>query len=460
MTIYEHFEINMTIKNIAIILASGTGTRFGAERPKQLIKLAGKTVLEHTIDCFESHIKINEILIVVSNEQKELIQHIVLQAGYKKISKIVIGGETRQESSYAGINAIDGDEHKVLVHDAVRPLLDHSTIDRCLDALNNNLCVDTVVAASDTIVKADKDNYIETIPKRAELRMGQTPQGFISGLLRKAHNLASINKNIEVTDDCGLVLNFNLAQVKLVEGNVSNIKITHPLDIYLADRLFQLRTSQISKKNLTLMKNKVLVIFGASRGIGKDIAKLAEQNGAFVLGFSRSTHIDIAKRDDVRLALENAYQKYGKIDFVINTAGVLRTGLLISQTENDIDEQLNINLKGSINVVQESFKYLKDHGGAIILFTSSSYTRGRAFSSVYSATKAAIVNLVQGISQEYKPHNININAINPERTATPMRVENFGKEPEDSLLSSEYVAEMTIASLLNDITGEVIDVRL
>lgn len=70
------------------------------------------------------------------------------------------------------------------------------------------------------------------------------------------------------------------------------------------------------------------------------------------------------------------------------------------------------------------------------------------------------MNLVQGLSQEFKPHNIKINAINPERTATSMRIENFGKEPDETLLSSEYVAEITPSSLLSDISGEVVDVRL
>lgn len=449
----------MIIKNIVIILASGVGARFGSEKPKQFIKLAGKTVLEHTLDCFNSHNKIHEIIVVTSLEQKELIQYMVLQAGYSKISKIVVGGVTRQESSCAGINAIEGDQHKVLVHDAVRPLLDHATIDRCLNALDVESCIDTVVSASDTIVKADINEYIESIPRRSELRMGQTPQGFIAGVLRKAHLLAAQTSNIEVTDDCGLVLKFNLAQVKLVDGNVSNIKITYPSDIYLADRLFQLRTTQILDIDLNSLQNKVLIIFGASRGIGLDIMQIAQEKGAHVIGVSRSSNVDITNVLSVRTTLESAFQKFGKIDYVVNTAGILKTGLLTSQTEEAIDELLAVNIKGSIIVAQESFKYLKDTGGAITLFTSSSYTRGRAFSAVYSATKAAIVNLVQGLSQEFKPHNININAINPERTATPMRIENFGLEPKESLLTSKRVAEVTLESLLKNITGEVIDVR-
>ena len=143
------------LKNVAIILASGSGTRFGSETPKQFMKLAGKTVLEHTLDVFERHCSIDEIVVVCAAESMSMTTEIVNRAGYRKITKLVIGGGTRQQSSAAGINAIPGDRHKVLVHDAVRPLLDVATIDRCLSALDVSNAVDTAVPASDTIIEVD-----------------------------------------------------------------------------------------------------------------------------------------------------------------------------------------------------------------------------------------------------------------------------------------------------------------
>jgi NAD(P)-dependent dehydrogenase (short-subunit alcohol dehydrogenase family) len=120
---------------------------------------------------------------------------------------------------------------------------------------------------------------------------------------------------------------------------------------------------------------------------------------------------------------------------------------------------LHTNLKGALIIAQEAFSVMQQQGGSIALFTSSSYTRGRAFSTVYSATKAAIVNLVQGLSDEFFSVNVRINAINPERTATPMRTENFGNEPAELLLTADKVAQYTLASLIAGITGEVVDVR-
>ena len=102
---------------------------------------------------------------------------------------------------------------------------------------------------------------------------------------------------------------------------------------------------------------------------------------------------------------------------------------------------------------------MKETKGSLIFYTSSSYTRGRALYSIYSSTKAAIVNLVQALAEEWENEKIRINVINPERTATPMRFSNFGKEPEETLLKPEKVAEATLNTLLSDYTGQVIDVR-
>ena len=112
-----------------------------------------------------------------------------------------------------------------------------------------------------------------------------------------------------------------------------------------------------------------------------------------------------------------------------------------------------------MNVAISSFQYLKESKGKLIFFTSSSYTRGRAFYSIYSSTKAAIVNFVQAIAQEWEPFSIAVNCINPERTKTPMRVKNFGIEPDDSLLSADKVATITVQSLTSEFTGQVIDVK-
>lgn len=447
---------------IAIILASGTGSRFGSRTPKQFLKLAGKTVLEHTIDVFERHSQIDEILIVTNAESLLLTNDLIIRAGYRKTGKVIVGGDTRQASSAAGITALPGERDKILVHDAVRPLVDAATISRCIDALDDCDAVDTAIPASDTIIQINDDDAVRAIPDRSGLRLGQTPQAFRSWLLRQAHQLAAGDATLKVTDDCGLIVHYALGQVRVVAGDVNNIKITYPSDIYLADRLFQLRSRMTERASAPLpqMVGKTIVIFGASRGIGASIAEIAEKSGAHVFRASRSDGTDIAKECQVRSILAKAKQTHGRIDLVVATAGVLHTGLVSAQDYALIDEQLSTNLRGSVVVAREAFEAMRDTGGgSIALFTSSSYTRGRAMYSIYSATKAAVVNLMQSLSEEFLPFNVRINAINPERTATPMRSENFGIEPADSLLDAETVARATLTAAFSRATGEVIDVR-
>jgi 2-C-methyl-D-erythritol 4-phosphate cytidylyltransferase len=203
----------------------------------------------------------------------------------------------------------------------------------------------------------------------------------------------------------------------------------------------------------------VLDANGPTRRIRHENANQAAAAGAHVLGVSRADGVDVTDSSSVRAAFEQARQKHGRIDLVANTAGLLRTGLLAGQSYDDIGEQIDTNLRGSVVVAREAFAMMRETGGSVALFTSSSYTRGRAMSAVYSATKAAVVNLMQGLAEEYLPFGVRINAINPERTSTPMRKANFGNEPAGALLKAESVARATLATLVSDATGEVIDVR-
>ena len=110
-------------------------------------------------------------------------------------------------------------------------------------------------------------------------------------------------------------------------------------------------------------------------------------------------------------------------------------------------------------IAQEFHPHLRETGGSLLLFTSSSYTRGRAGYSLYSSAKAAVVNLTQALADEWAADGVRVNCVNPERTATPMRTKAFGKEPGGSLLDSLSVAHTVLDVLLSDLTGHVIDVR-
>lgn len=445
------------LKNYGIILASGTGSRYNSDIPKQFIKIAGKTVLEHTVEIFENSDKIDEIILVITPDYRHIAENILLRNNFKKITKLLNGGATRKDSSYIAISSIEDEEANVLIHDCARPFLTEQIIDDCVKALDKYSAVDVAIPSADTIIKV-KDGIIDGIPDRASLMRGQTPQCFKLSLIKKAHEMSKGDNNF--TDDCGLVVKYNLADVFVVAGSGENIKITYPEDIFMADRLFQIRSAIYPEKtSLDKIKDKVIVIFGGTSGIGKCIVDLAQQYGAKIHSASTRLGCDITKYEDVCNFLEKVYKENNKIDYIINSAGILKMGKLLDREIDDIRKDIEINYVGSINVAKASIPYLKETKGGLLLFASSSYTRGRALYSTYSSTKAGIVNLAQALAEELTSDNIKINVINPERTATPMRFKAFGQEPEGSLLQPEIVAEASLKTLLSDLTGQVIDVR-
>lgn len=450
------------IRNIAIVLAGGVGSRLGLSTPKQFFKVAGKMVIEHTIDTFERNPHIDEIAIVSNPVYVPDVENIVLRNGWKKVKKILKGGKERYDSSLSAIHAYEGGEEVNLVfHDAVRPLVSQRIIDNVCEALNTYQAIDVTVPAVDTIIEADGD-HIAAIPDRSRLQRGQTPQAFRLSVISEAYKRAFNDPDFKVTDDCGVVVKYMPeVPVHLVAGEESNMKLTYKEDTFLLDKLFQLRGSQApdvpGKEHVW---RRVAVVFGGSYGIGKDIATELRNAGAKVHSFSRSlTGTDVGNRRDVARALKEVADKEGKIDYVINTAGVLNKEPLCSMDYSIIQAAVQTNYMGTVNVALEAYNYLKQTQGQLIFFTSSSYTRGRAFYSIYSSTKAAIVNFVQAIAQEWESVGIRVNCINPERTKTPMRVKNFGVEPDDTLLKSEVVADATVRCLMADYTGQVIDVK-
>jgi ribitol-5-phosphate 2-dehydrogenase (NADP+) / D-ribitol-5-phosphate cytidylyltransferase len=128
-------------------------------------------------------------------------------------------------------------------------------------------------------------------------------------------------------------------------------------------------------------------------------------------------------------------------------------------TEETIYAATEINYLAPVFIAQEFYPHLKETGGSLLMFTSSSYTRGRGGYSLYSSAKAAVVNLTQALADEWAVDGVRVNCVNPERTATPMRTKAFGEEPVGSLLDSGVVARSSLDILLSGQTGHIIDVR-
>lgn len=450
----------------AVILAAGSGVRLGSDNPKQLLKIAGKSVLEHAVAVFEGVDAVDEIIIVTRADLVTPVRDMIARSPQSKVGRVIAGGLTRNDSTRAALEAVsDQEDGKILLHDAVRPFVDHRIILECIDTLDHADAVDVAIGSADTIIEVEQVR-IQGIPERARLRRGQTPQGFRLPILREAYRLAANDPDFGASDDCGVVARYlPEVEIRVVEGSDTNIKITHPIDVYLADKLFQLRTldeitldaDELAKR----LKDRQVVVFGGAYGIGAEIADLVEQLGAHCHRFSRSltgTHVESI--DEVRSALEEVHRTAGAIDFVVNSAGLLRIKALHQQSDADIEALVDVNYLGAINVARAALPFLTETRGQLLCFTSSSYTRGRASYSVYSSTKAAVVNLVQALAEEWADLGVRVNCMNPERAATPMRTSNFGAEDPATLLPPRAVAEASLRTLASNVTGQVIDVRL
>ena len=454
--------------NIAVILAGGVGSRLGLEKPKQFMKMAGKTILEHTVDVFQKHILIDEIVIVMNAAYLHDAEEMVLQNRWYKVKKVLNGGSERYESSLVAINAYKNvvgiEDANIIFHDAVRPMVSKRIIDETIVELENYDAVDVTIPSADTIIKLDETKqYISEIPKREYLNRGQTPQGFKYKTISEAYRIALSDPDMQTTDDCGIVKKYlPETKVYVVKGEEQNVKLTYPEDIYVLDKLFQIKCTQPDVGvNFTDLKDKVMVVFGGNSGIGLDMVKIADNYGAKCYAFSRSsTATDISDMQSVKTVLQDVYKQEGYIDYVVNSAAILNKEPIMHLQESTIEQIIDINYKGMVNVTVASHKYVKESKGQILHFTSSSYTRGRANYALYSSTKSAVVNFVQAIAEEWQKDGIKINCINPQRTKTPMRTSNFGIEPDNTLLKSEDVAEISLKTLLSDFSGEVVDIKI
>jgi 2-C-methyl-D-erythritol 4-phosphate cytidylyltransferase len=455
------------LRNVAVVLAGGTGTRVGLTIPKQLIKIAGKPIIEHTIAALQASPVIDEILVMMAPGYLDEVREIVRGGRYPKVSQILEGAGTRNDTTRAALAALGEDECNVLLHDAVRPLVSQTILAANVEALRSYDAVDTAIVSADTVIEVTEEaGTIADVLPRHRLRRGQTPQSFRLSTIRAAYEKAAQDANFTATDDCTVVLRY-LPEVPIavVPGHERNMKVTEPIDVYIADKLFQL-TSADTPAALTAeeyrarLEGRTVVVFGGSYGIGGDIADLARQHGATVKTFSRSTtatHVE--RRADIAAAARAVLAETGRVDFVVNTAGVLPRGPLADTSEETIFQATDVNYLAPIFIAQEFFPHLAETSGALLLFTSSSYTRGRSGYSLYSSAKAAVVNLTQALADEWAAAGVRVNCINPERTGTPMRTQAFGDEPPETLLTSEAVARQSLAVLLSEQTGHVIDIR-
>lgn len=210
----------------ALIVAAGTGSRFGGERPKQYVHHQDRPILAHTIAGFKKHQNVNELLCVIHADHQDMMDEVQSHTGPVRC---VVGGHTRQDSVLRGLEALAKDPPDyVLIHDGARPCISAEVIDRVIDALKKGAAgVLPAVPATDTLKRRHPDDTIAETVDREQIVHAQTPQGFIFEQIFKANRQFS---HQTVTDDTELLSMLGFP-VKIVKGDTQNIKITHAQDL-------------------------------------------------------------------------------------------------------------------------------------------------------------------------------------------------------------------------------------
>ena len=219
------------MKNIAIILAGGSGRRMGGALPKQFLEVNNRTILEYTIDKFEHAECIDEIAIVTHPDYVDKMQQIISSNPWKKVTQVLLGGKERTDSTLSALRAYTNEDDRLLIHNGVRPMVSQQIIKKVCSALSEYDVVNLAIPAVDTIIEV-KDGVMVAAPRRDLLRQVQTPQGFKRQTLALAYEKALADPNFIATDDCGVVFKYHPASpIKIVEGETSNIKITYKEDL-------------------------------------------------------------------------------------------------------------------------------------------------------------------------------------------------------------------------------------
>lgn len=241
------------MRNIAVILAGGTGSRMGSPEPKQFLELAGRTVIEHSIETFCNHPAIDEVAVVIHPDwrwrMEEIVERLKVKGERLKVSRIIDGGSERYMSSLNAIMAYidEPDDTNLLLHDAARPWVSAEIVDRVVAALQSHEAVGVAVPSTDTVWEVHPDlnsefgiqnseyvipRFVARIPERCLMWRAQTPQAFRLPLIRDAYQRALQDPMFQATDDCGVVRKYMPGtKIAVVEGSEKNMKITYKEDL-------------------------------------------------------------------------------------------------------------------------------------------------------------------------------------------------------------------------------------
>jgi len=216
------------MKIIAILAAAGRGERLGGAKAKLWAEIGGKPLIYYSIDCIESSSVIDGIIIMVPADDITALKNKIREWGFKKVMKILGGGERRQDTVRIGLESLPKTCDLVMIHDAARPLASPALFARVVEAARRAGAATAAIQPVDTIVQIGDAGAIEYLD-RSRLRHIQTPQAFKVKIIREAHARA-LKEGVVGTDDAGLVLRIG-QKIEIIAGEAWNFKVTSPEDL-------------------------------------------------------------------------------------------------------------------------------------------------------------------------------------------------------------------------------------
>jgi len=418
------------MKNISIIiLAAGDGARMGTNKPKQFLEIRGRTVLDYTISNCE---EVSKDIVIVT--RKDFIKE--LKATYSNHT-VVVGGKTRFDSVMNGLKS--SKNNIVIVHDAVRPFVDSRILTELARNAEKYPGVGTVVPLVDTILKIDKDSFLKETPNRYDFVDSQTPQAFQKDFLIKALQ----GKNLHNTELLELVRLVG-GKVKLIEGSPFYFKITHKPDIYAAEGF------------LDEVEGRVAIVTGGTSGIGKCVVERLRDAGQKVYALSLKSDkadikLDVRNSKEVERVFKKIYEKEGRIDVLVNSAGIAKNAVLKDTTDEVWNEILSTNLFGAFYCLREALKYMKS-GGVIVNVASSGIDGGRVGEGAYGSSKISLEHLSKVAAMENRDKGISVFTVCPTRTNTPLRMKLHPKEDVSKLPPPDEPAKVIAFCCINDLS--------
>lgn len=225
----------MAKRNVAVVLAGGKGSRMGTDTPKQFFEINGKTVLEYSVEAFDSNPSIDEVVIVSHKDYIDKVKALVSKNNYKKVAHVLEGGKERYDSSLAAVRKYAAEDVILILHDAARPLVSKRIINDVISTMKSAKACGVAIASTDTILVCN-DGVLSSVPDRKTMYRAQTPQAFDIEVIRSAYEIGLKDPAFTATDDCGVVLKYRSdIPIRIVDGEDSNLKVTYRDDLKMVE---------------------------------------------------------------------------------------------------------------------------------------------------------------------------------------------------------------------------------